>query len=90
MKDLLLELQGHDVRSVRGVKYVVAEVNVGVNVKLSGRPSGPSQLAWDDIAKVLDYARHHGSLNTKAVDMVLGRESFNSSTMCALVLAMIK
>jgi hypothetical protein len=89
MKDQLLKLLGREVTSVRGIRYVVAEVNDGHNVKLTGRPSGPSILHWDDIAKVFAYAQQAGGLNTKDVDRILEQESFNSSTMCALVRAMM-
>ncbi len=70
------------------VTYKVTKVRIGESVELeSPTRKQPSVLRWEDIRTV----SHEGSpdLNTVEVDNILGNPQYrDSSTMCALVLAM--
>jgi hypothetical protein len=70
--------------------YTVAEVRSGVDVTLtSPKRKDPSVLRWSEIERVFTDPQTDPTLTPKAVDDILNRQVYYSSTMCALVLAML-
>jgi hypothetical protein len=91
MDELLLSMQGCLLPSYSGsVMYTVTEVEPGSHVTLtSPNRQQPSVLPWDDIARVYEGAREDMPLTPTLVDVILENpENRDSSTMCALALAM--
>jgi hypothetical protein len=89
--ELLMQMEGCRIPSVTGkAVYQVSSVKRGEGVTLMGRPK-PSFLAWTDIEKVYAAAKAAGDLTPKMVDGIVDHSPYlESSTMCALVLAMIR
>ena len=91
MDELLLPMRGCLLPSysVR-VMYRVSEVEPGRHVTLtSPNRQQPSVLPWADIAMVYNGAPAHVPLTPTVVDVVLENpQNRDSSTMCALILAM--
>ena len=73
-----------------GVTYTVTEFAPGSHVTLTSPDrQQPSVLPWSDITRVYDEARPEFPLTPAVVDAILDNpQNRNSSTMCALVLAM--
>jgi hypothetical protein len=92
MEQILRAMQGRLLPSVTGrVHYTIMSVEAGRSVTLEGgRRSSPSILAWRDIRTVYDAARAGGDITPTVVDEILDNpNNRDSSTMCALVLAML-
>lgn len=91
MDDLLLSMLGCKLPSASGrVIYSVSSVELGQRVVLvsSGRRK-PSSLPWNDIERVYCAARAGQAITPTSVDEILENpNNYDSSTMCALVLAM--
>jgi hypothetical protein len=91
MDEILLAMLEHQLPSVTGrVMYKVTEVEPGSHVSLmsAGRQQ-PSALRWADIARVFNEAGHGAEFTPTRVDEFLENpQNWDSSTMCALVLAM--
>lgn len=91
MNDLLAGLQGCLLPSYSGsVMYSVAEVVTGSHVTLTSPDRRqPSVLAWEVIARVFGAVRDEIPFTPSVVDAILENpQNRDSSTMCALVLAM--
>jgi hypothetical protein len=91
LDDYLEALRGVQVLSYTGkVTYYVAEVVRDSHVSLTGgRRKRPSVLRWADIQLVFSGRNPKDGLTPSDVDMILqDQKSLDSSTMCALVLAM--
>lgn len=91
MDDLLLPLRGCLLPSYSGsVMYTVAEVEGGSHVTLTSPDrKEPSVLPWADIARVFGTATDNIPFTPGVVDSILENpQNRDSSTMCALVLAM--
>jgi hypothetical protein len=88
MDEALLPVRGCLLPSYSGrIMYTVTEVEPGNHVTLtSPKRQHPSVLPWKDIARVYDADI---PLTPTAVDAILvNPQNRDSSTMCALVLAM--
>jgi hypothetical protein len=91
MDEILLPLHGCLLPSYSGtVMYTVTQVEPGSHVTLtSPNRQEPSVLPWADIAQVYRQGRPDVPLAPAVVDAILGNpDNRDSSTMCALVLAM--
>jgi hypothetical protein len=91
MDDILLPMLGCLLPSYSGsVMYTVTEVEPGSHVTLTSPDrQQPSVLPWADIARVYNEARPAVPLTPTVVDAILENpQNRDSSTMCALVLAM--
>jgi hypothetical protein len=90
LRDILLNLLNCQIKSLRGKVYRVSEVTPGLHVVLTspGR-SVDSVLRWKDIERVYEWKGATKDLKPKIVDEILAdSKNQESSTMCALVLAM--
>jgi hypothetical protein len=93
MENILRGLIGHEIPSITGrVRYAVAEVvpNQRVILNTPTRLTSPtSLLLWESIERVWMAAQAGRPVDTVMVDEVLNNpNNWDSSTMCALVLAM--
>ncbi len=93
MDELLLPMRGCLLPSYSGsVMYTVTEVEPGRHVVLTSPDrQQPSVLVWADIARVYNEAEARAEipLTPTVVDVILENpQNRDSSTMCALVLAM--
>lgn len=91
MDELLLAMRGCLLPSYSGsVKYTVTEVEPRGHVSLTSPDlQQPSVFQWADIARVYNEARPEIPLTPTVVDVILDNlQNRDSSTMCALVLAM--
>lgn len=91
MEELLLPLRGCQLPSYTGsVHYTVAEVVPAVQVTLTSPDRRhPSILPWADISRVFTQSPDGVPLTPTVVDAILNDpQNRDSSTMCALVLAM--
>jgi hypothetical protein len=89
MNQILLSMQGKLLPSYTGrVRYKVTSVEDGISVTLECRTrKKPSILPWGDIRRVFDLAVTN--LTPTRVDIILHKpQNRDSSTMCALILAM--
>jgi hypothetical protein len=91
MDEILLPMRECLLPSYSGsVMYRVTEVEPSSHVTLTSPDrSQPSVLPWADIARVYNAAQVETPLTPTVVDVILeNRQNRDSSTMCALVLAM--
>ena len=91
MDDILLLLRERLLPSYSGrVMYTVTEVEPGRHVTLtSPNRQEPSVLPWTHIARVFNGTQADVPLTPTVVDMILeNSQNRDSSTMCAVVLAM--
>lgn len=92
MERILLEMVRRVIPSSSGrTQYTIEDVSPGLHVTLTGPGrSQASILPWEEIAQVFQAANNMGSLTPTAVDEILGNHQYrHSSTMCALVQAMM-
>lgn len=92
MNEILASLSGRRIPSATGrTCYDVIEVAPGRSVTLTGPGrKAPSVLPWADIERVYRAARSGNSVTPTAIDEILENPQYrDSSTMCALVLAML-
>lgn len=89
MNEILRELHGRQIPSIRGTVYFVTVVQ-GQHVTVSHSARKPSILPWDQIELVYNAACSGIPITTRTVDELRRNHpaSRDSSTMCALILAM--
>jgi len=89
LAERLIALKGRRLPSSSGRKeYVLAEVEVGKSVTLTGSNRSDSVLKWGAIERV--YTAASNGLTPTEVDNILREDpaTHNASTMCALILAL--
>ena len=92
MNDILMPMLGRRLPSITGrVVYDVATVHRDRHVTLrSPNRKEDSVLPWRDIERIYNAARSGMNITPTAVDGILSNpNNRDSSTMCALVLAML-
>jgi len=91
IKLILTLMEGRKIPSWSEKKtYLIEEVKLNAHVTLTGQDrKTPSVLPWDEIELVFVTAGKGGDLTPRKVDNILEKKPFYSSTMCALVRAMM-